>query len=130
MGFYITAAGAGGVSYTDGNGVGTVEASDGTLQILEGVGKAYPFGSTNQLRIWNGSVLYTRCDGTAPARDPRTGGRASSAARFSPTRPDVPRRCAPRRGRSPGTADGIAPGEHTRAATSWGGSFPFPWGMR
>jgi len=31
---------------------------DSHLQIYEGVGKSYPFGSDFSPRVWNGSIIY------------------------------------------------------------------------
>ncbi len=65
--FYITSSNtAVSVAYTNGSNVGAVYASDSYMEILEGVGKSYPFSSTFSPRIWNGTVYYTPgllCDG-------------------------------------------------------------------
>lgn len=59
LGFYVTSTTAGNYIYYDnGTSVGTTLASDGFLTIEEGVGKSYPFGSTNTTRNFVGSVLY------------------------------------------------------------------------
>lgn len=59
--FYITSTN-GTVAYTNGTAVGDVLATDGTVTILEGVGKGYPFGATNTPRNWNGALYYSDCD--------------------------------------------------------------------
>lgn len=46
------------VQYTTGTGVGNVAAQDTYLQILEGAGVAYPFGTLYQPRIPNVSITY------------------------------------------------------------------------
>lgn len=62
-GFYVTSASAG-MSYTDGSSVGTIAAQDANVQILEGAGNVYPFGSFFVTsRIWNGILHYeTDCN--------------------------------------------------------------------
>lgn len=55
--FYVFVLG-GRLRYTNGNGVGTPIASNTHLLMLEGVGKASPFGVTFADRIWNGEFLY------------------------------------------------------------------------
>ena len=35
-----------------------VDVSNSDLEILEGVGKGYPFKSTYNARVFNGSILY------------------------------------------------------------------------
>ena len=59
-GFYVTASNAVGstMNYTNGDGIGTVEASNAFIEVLEGVGKTYPFGSTFSNRIFNSNVYY------------------------------------------------------------------------
>ena len=57
-GLYVTAVG-GGVSYTNGNFVGDVVASDANLSILTGYGKEYPFGSSFDTRNFNGALTYS-----------------------------------------------------------------------
>lgn len=59
---YITTT-TGGMNYTNGTAVGNVAAANADLQILEGAGKSYAFGSTFQPRIWNGTIYYS----TVPA---------------------------------------------------------------
>lgn len=57
--FYITGNGSGAdVNYLDGTAEGAVYSTDGTISILEGVGKEYPFAGTFSPRIWNGTVNY------------------------------------------------------------------------
>jgi len=45
-------------NYTDGTAVGAVAASNGDLQILQGTGKEYPFGTSFTPRVWNGTIYY------------------------------------------------------------------------
>ena len=58
--FYITTTGAPGMNYTNGTAVGNVYAADANLQILEGAGVIYPFGTTFMPRVWNGTIHYGR----------------------------------------------------------------------
>ncbi|MEO8268698.1 MAG: PEP-CTERM sorting domain-containing protein [Aureliella sp.] len=58
-GLYVTSTSIGPIMlYTDGTGVGNVAASNSDLEILEGAGTAYAFGSSYTPRIWNGTVHY------------------------------------------------------------------------
>ena len=57
MGFYITAASAPGVRYTNGTGTGPA-AQNADLIIDEGFGLAYPFGGSYSPRTWNGTIYY------------------------------------------------------------------------
>lgn len=59
QGFYVTVNNGSGMNYTNGTTLGAVFASDANMQILEGVGKSYPFGSTFTPRVWNGTIHYT-----------------------------------------------------------------------
>lgn len=64
--FYITVSnGAGKVLYTNGSKEGDRFAANSDLEILEGVGKRYPFANTYSPRVWNGVVHYKR-DRTSP----------------------------------------------------------------
>jgi PKD repeat protein len=47
------------VNYTNGTAVGNIYAQNADLQILEGVGKDWPFGATFTPRVWNGTVYYS-----------------------------------------------------------------------
>lgn len=58
--FYVTTT-TSAIDYTNGTSVGTVLASNADLEILEGVGKSYPFGSTFTTRNWNGTLIYEVC---------------------------------------------------------------------
>ena len=58
--FYVTST-TNGMRYTNGTTVGAVAAGDGNLQILEGTGVAYSFGSNFAPRIFNGNVYYEAC---------------------------------------------------------------------
>ncbi|MGJ8678642.1 MAG: PEP-CTERM sorting domain-containing protein [Akkermansiaceae bacterium] len=54
---YVTTTGTG-VNYSNGTAVGDIEAQNSDLQILEGAGKEYAFGSTFEPRVWNGTINY------------------------------------------------------------------------
>ncbi len=56
--FYITRT-SGSLTYTNGTTVGALFASDSNLQMFEGAGKGYPFGSTFQPRVFNGNIVYS-----------------------------------------------------------------------
>jgi hypothetical protein len=56
--FYITGDGNITVDYTDGSAVGNVFTADGIVEIKEGTGITYPFGTTYTPRIWNGTISY------------------------------------------------------------------------
>lgn len=56
--FYIRDAG-GGIAYTNGDGIGTLEASDGKLRIFEGTGVIGTFGAVSIDRIPNITVHYS-----------------------------------------------------------------------
>jgi len=59
LGFYVTNTGSGQyMEYDNGTAVGTLLASDANLTLKEGVGKGYPFGSTNTTRNFMGSIIY------------------------------------------------------------------------
>lgn len=55
---YITTTGNANLNYTNGTAVGNVLASNAQFDVLEGVGKAYPFGATFQPRNWNGLIHF------------------------------------------------------------------------
>lgn len=57
--FYVTNT-SGTMFYTDGSTEGAVYAQNADLFFYEGVGKAYPFGSTFTPRIWNGVIRYSK----------------------------------------------------------------------
>ncbi len=59
--FYVTISSGQTLNYTNGGGVGTLEAENADLQFFEGVGKSYPFGGTFTPRVWNGVINYTVC---------------------------------------------------------------------
>lgn len=46
------------VNYTNGTAVGNIYSQNPDLQILEGVGKDWPFAATFTPRVWNGTVHY------------------------------------------------------------------------
>ena len=58
-GFYITASNTTGGNYSNGTGVGNVIVADANIQILEGTGKAYPFGMSFTPRVPNVTVWYS-----------------------------------------------------------------------
>ena len=58
-GLYVTTTGPSAINYTNGSSVGAAAAQNGDLRINQGAGKSYPFGSTFQPRIWNGTIHYT-----------------------------------------------------------------------
>lgn len=60
--FYIRQT-ANALSYTNGSGVGTVEANDGTLSILQGTGVGGLFGLSAVDRIPNVTMHYSRTPG-------------------------------------------------------------------
>ncbi len=65
--FYITTDGTGnGVEYTDGTAEHAVYVSDANIQILEGLGVQYPFGTTFSPRVWNGTVYYNLAATSVP----------------------------------------------------------------
>ena len=55
--FYLTRTDAS-VRYTSTSNEYGVFVSNADMDILEGVGKSYPFGSTFRPRMWNGKVIY------------------------------------------------------------------------
>ena len=62
FGWYVTVdATSPNVDYTNGTSVGSVYVSDANIQIHEGLGLGYPFGTTNTPRVWNGIVHYSVC---------------------------------------------------------------------
>ena len=73
QGFYVTCSNGAGINYTNGTSQGAVYASDANIQVLEGVGKAYPFGSTFTPRVWNGTIHYTTGPGVEPLLGVTTG---------------------------------------------------------
>ncbi|MGK0638555.1 T9SS type A sorting domain-containing protein [Schleiferia thermophila] len=65
--FYVTRVGAS-VNYTNGTAVGNILASHPRIDVKEGVGKSYPFGSTFSPRNFNGYIHF----GTEACSDVRT----------------------------------------------------------
>ena len=59
LAFYIRQT-AGSLSFTSGDGVGTTEADDGSLRILEGTGISFLFGVASVSRIPNVTMHYFR----------------------------------------------------------------------
>lgn len=58
-GFYITATNNPNIQYRNGVSVGSVSASDGAIEVLDGVGKDYPFGTNYTTRAFAGTVYYS-----------------------------------------------------------------------
>jgi len=56
--FYITMTSSGGLRYTNGSTRDNVYREDSYIQILEGVGVSFEFGSTFSPRVWNGRIYY------------------------------------------------------------------------
>lgn len=65
--FYVTinTSTGKGMRYTRGRGRGKVVAYDGTVALLEGVGKSYPCGNTFLNRIFNGVLHYVVSEGSS-----------------------------------------------------------------
>ncbi len=60
--FYITdTGGAANLDYTNGTAVGALYSDDGNIQIFEGTGKDYAFGTDYAPRIPNATVYYDCC---------------------------------------------------------------------
>lgn len=72
--FYVTYSAGTGMNYTNGTVVGNVYSSDANISIMEGTGKAYPFGTDYAPRIPNMNVYYTTGSGCS---SPRTAVNAS-----------------------------------------------------
>jgi hypothetical protein len=58
--FYVTTTGSSN-RYINGTTVGSVFVSNQDLQVLEGVGKSYPFASTFTTRNFSGTIHYEQC---------------------------------------------------------------------
>jgi hypothetical protein len=54
--FYVH--GSGGITYTNGTGVGNLYIQDANIQVFEGFGGAY-FNLTNSPRVFNGRIMYS-----------------------------------------------------------------------
>ncbi|GCD78719.1 hypothetical protein JCM31826_22010 [Thermaurantimonas aggregans] len=65
--FYVTRVGAS-VNYTNGTAVGNILASHPRIDVKEGIGKSYPFGSTFSPRNFNGYIHF----GSEACSDTRT----------------------------------------------------------
>jgi hypothetical protein len=63
---YITDTGGFNMLYTTGGASGGVAASNSDLRIMEGIGVAYPFGSSFTPRTWNGTIFYQAASIGAP----------------------------------------------------------------
>ena len=61
-GFYVTASPGVHQLSTIGTSTGTVYASDANIQVKEGTGNVYPFGSITHYRRWNGKINYRAVD--------------------------------------------------------------------
>jgi hypothetical protein len=68
--FYVTYSSGTGMNYTNGTAVGNVYSSDANISIMEGTGKAYPFGADYTPRIPNMNVYYTTGSGCNSPRTP------------------------------------------------------------
>jgi hypothetical protein len=96
--FYITCDTLSSVEYTNGVGaqIGAVIASNPHLQVLGGIGKVYPFGTSlglpTQGRLWNGRINYCLVTvGTVIATNTSLGtGCISRFASFYEDFPDPP----------------------------------------
>ncbi len=56
--FYVTTDTSGWLGYRNGTGIGNVYASDPNIEVLEGTGKAYPFGGSFTPRVFAGTIHY------------------------------------------------------------------------
>ncbi len=56
--FYVTNTASGGLNYISSAVTNVTLASDANLSMIGGVGKAYPFSSTYNYRLFNGTVHY------------------------------------------------------------------------
>ena len=59
---YITLTTDDRLSYTEGTGTGSISAFNLHMQIIEGVGKSYPFAKTYRNRQWSGALRYVLND--------------------------------------------------------------------
>ena len=64
---YVTRTDGGYIAYTTGIAVGNVAAENNDIEILEGYGNVFPFGSNYSPRVWNGIIEYDSC---APSVSP------------------------------------------------------------
>eukprot|EP00979_Chaetoceros_neogracilis_P000148 scaffold42_cov229-Chaetoceros_neogracile.AAC.4 len=55
---YVTRTDGSAIGYTDGIAVGNVAAENNDIEILEGYGNQFPFGSAFFPRVWNGIIEY------------------------------------------------------------------------
>ena len=65
MGFYVTVTNGTSMNYTNGVTPQAVLAANADLQILEGTGHSYPFGSLFNPRNFNANIYYSVGSGTA-----------------------------------------------------------------
>jgi gliding motility-associated-like protein len=56
--FYVTVNSGSGMRYTNGTALGAVYSANADLEILQGIGNAYPFSTTYSPRVWNGTIHY------------------------------------------------------------------------
>jgi len=56
--FYVTTTNGTLIGYTNGTAVGNVYSSNSQIQVKEGIGIQYPFGTVYSPRIWNGIIRY------------------------------------------------------------------------
>lgn len=71
--FYITFSNGSYMNYTDGTAVGAVSTTNADMQVLEGTGKAYAFGTSFSPRVFNGNINYTPGSTCSSTRTPVTG---------------------------------------------------------
>ncbi|MEM7453380.1 MAG: PEP-CTERM sorting domain-containing protein [Planctomycetota bacterium] len=56
---YVTVTNGTAINYTNGTLEGSVLAADSNIQILEGTGNVYQFGTQFRPRNWNGTLTYS-----------------------------------------------------------------------
>jgi hypothetical protein len=78
LAFYITRTDGGRIHYENGSGVGNVAVSAGGLELLEGTGIAYPFGSAYSPRVISTIVHFTVKNVTNAAYNWSSGGSSAS----------------------------------------------------
>lgn len=57
--FYVSVTNGTAMNYTNGTSEGALLTGDANLQIFQGTGNVYPFGTQFRPRIWNGSIHYS-----------------------------------------------------------------------
>ncbi|KAI2508884.1 Metallo-peptidase family M12B Reprolysin-like [Fragilaria crotonensis] len=109
--FYVTFTQATNVNrYSKGSTVGSVQVSNSDMQILQGYGKGYIFGSDFTPRAWNGIVYYEKASASATPRP--TNRPTPSPTPMPVVRPTQPPTPVPVNQRTPlptsGQADAVA----------------------